>query len=112
MRKAAGILTIIAGLASSVAPYSFVHDMALRRTDSPDAAYSFIVAWNGVIVLSGILILVLTIGGGVCALRGKAWLWALSGAVCCMIAMTFYSIFFALPGLLAVIFLAIRRSEF
>ena len=86
--------------------------MAWRRTDSPEAAYSFIMAWNGVIVFSSLVILVLTIGGGVCALKRKAWGWALSGAICCMIAMAFYGLFFALPGLLAVIFLAIKRSEF
>ena len=112
MRKAAGILTIIAGLVSSVAPYSFVHDMAWRRTDSPEAAYSFIMAWNGVIVFSSFVILVLTIGGGICALRKKAWGWALSGAICSMIAGALISGFLALPGLLAVIFLAIRKGEF
>jgi len=103
---------IVVGLLSSVAPYSVAQEMAWRRTDSPEVAYSFITAWNGLIVFSTFVILVLTIGGGICALRKKAWGWALSGAICSMIAGALIMGLLALPGLLAVIFLVKRKGEF
>lgn len=112
MRIAAGIMLIIAGLLSSVAPYSLAQRIAWRLTDSPEAAYSFITAWSGLIVFSSFVILVLTIGGGICALRKKAWGWALAGAICSMIAGSLISGLLALPGLLAAIFLVKRKGEF
>lgn len=112
MRIAAGIMMIIAGLPSSVVPYSLVNDMAWRLADSPEAAYSFITRWSGLTMFLFFVILVLTIGGGICALRRKAWGWALSGAICCMIAGAFIMGLLVVPGLLAVIFLAKRKGEF
>ena len=112
MRIAAGILTIIFGLVSSVAPYSWVMGMAERLTDSPEAEYSFIMARMGLVVFSTLVILVFTVGGGVCALKRKAWGWALSGAICCTIAGAFIMGLLVVPGMLAVIFLAKRKGEF
>ena len=114
MRIAAGIMLIILGIASLAVPVSVAEMIAQTRTDSYEdfleLAFSLMTSPWAAIAAS--VLLGLIVGGGICALRKKAWGWAFSGAICSMIAMGFYHVLFALPGLLAVIFLLKRKGEF
>jgi hypothetical protein len=114
MRKAAGIMLIITGIASVVVPGQVAEMIARTRAGSYEEFLdlSFSLATSSEAMFATLVLLVLIVGGGICALRKEAWGWALSGAICSMIAMGFYAPFFALPGLLAVIFLVKRKGEF
>jgi len=114
MRIAAGIMLIITGIASVGVPVQVADMIALTRAASYEEflELSWSLATSTPAVLATVVLLVLIVGGGICALRKKAWAWALSGAICSMIAMGVFAVFLALPGLLAVIFLAKRKGEF
>jgi len=86
--------------------------MAWTRADSIEAYMSVMIEASDWIVFSTLFLLSLIVGGGICALRKRSWWWPFSGAVCSMIAGALISGLLALPGLLAVIFLAVRKGEF
>jgi len=69
-------------------------------------------------VLPVFLLLGLTVGGGICAFIKKHWWWALSGAICsvfigfAMLIFPVFGLIFPPMGILAVIFLVKRKSQF
>ena len=131
MRKAAGIMLIILGLVSWQVPAQVVNTIAWGRATSIEDFVRISSEMGTPMVLTGLLLIVLIVGGGICALRKRAYWWALSGAVCLIIAGIILGAFwphfndpggrlagvlmgvlYALPGLLAVIFLEKRKGEF
>ena len=98
MVKAAGILTIIGGIAGIVAG-----TIALGVTTLVSAITGMfgLGAIGGGLIALGIIALI----GGIFALRRKAWGFALAGAICAM--------FPIVPlGILAIIFVSIGRKSF
>jgi len=132
MRKAAGIMLIILGLVSWQVPAQIVNAVAWERATSIEDFVRISSEMATPMVLAGLLLIVLIVGGGVCALRKKAYWWALSGAVCLILAGitlgafwphfhdpvggrlagVLMGVLYAVPGLLAVIFLVKREGEF
>ena len=136
MRMAAGILMIIVSFMSFAVPQQLAEELAFRIADSAETYASLVIESSGWIVFSSLVSLGLIAGGGICALIKKAWWWALSGAIGCAIiglihAMlsllttppTYHNVAGAvgaatlgiiciLVGILAVIFLIMRRGEF
>lgn len=112
MRKAAGIMLIITGIASVVVPGQVAEMIARTRAGSYEEFLELSWSLSTSLVPLGLALLALIVGGGICALMKKAWGWALAAAICSMIAMGFSAVFFALPGLLALIFLIKRKGEF
>jgi len=98
MVKAAGILTIIGGIFGIVVgcATAFVGGIL-----SLMPGLQFMGAIGGGLLALGIIALI----GGIVALRRRAWGFALTGAILAC---------FCLPplGILSVIFLAVRKSEF
>lgn len=131
MRKAAGILMILLGIVSASTPLMIAQSLGLTIEEI------FVARWIG---YSGLFLLSLIVGGGICAFIKKAWWWALSGAICSVLVGITYIIFlplslptppphysypatsvvgsallgvlFTLMGILAIIFLIMRRGEF
>ena len=123
MRKAAGVLLIVGGLAL-LAPNIGMLGSSL------------------VFPVMGIVVAIFTVGGGICALSRRAYWWALAASICVIVMALFaavyeanhYTIFFprhmppfvvqrvlthvaagvlfGLPGVLAHVFLVKRREEF
>lgn len=123
MRKAAGVLLIVGGLAL-LAPNVGMLGSSL------------------VFPVIGMPVAIFTVGGGISALRGKAYWWALAASICVMVMALFaavyeanhYTVFFprhdfflvvqrvlthvavgvifGLPGVLSHVFLAKRKEEF
>jgi len=132
MRKAAGIMLIILGLVSWQVPAQIVNSIAWERATSIEDFVRISSEMGTPMVLAGLLLIALIVGGGICALRKKAYWWALSGAVCLILAGitlgafwphfgdpvggrlagVLMGVLYALPGLLAVMFLEKRKSEF
>ena len=132
MRVAAGILMIIVSFMSVYAPIKLAEQVSFIL----ESSYETYSSLNGWIIFSVLVSLGLIAGGGICALIKKAWWWALSGAIGCAIiglihAMlsllttppTYHNVAGAvgaatlgiiciLVGILAVIFLIMRRGEF
>jgi len=114
MRIAAGVILIITGVTSVAVPYKVATMMALARADSYQEYLNLVssLARSPWATSMSVILVGVIIGGGVCALRKKAYGLAFAGAVCSAIAMGFYALMFAAPGLLAAIFLLLRRREF
>ena len=131
MRKAAGIILIILGLFSWQVPAQVVNTIAWGRATSIEDFVRISSEMGIPMVLIGVLLVVVIVGAGISALRKRAYWWALSGAVCLIIGGIVLGVFwphfgdpagmlagvlvgmlFALPGLLAVIFLEKRKGEF
>ena len=115
MITVAGVILVITGVVASMSvPYRIAVMIARTRADSYpeylDVLSSLVLSpWATVLLLT---LLGVVVGGGICALRKRAWGWAFTGAVCSAIAMGFYALFFALPGVLAAIILLAGRREF
>ena len=94
MRKAAGILTIIGGVAG----------IAIGAFVAAGGAWALIEAMAGIgggLIGLGVVALI----GGIYTLKGKMWGLALAGAICALFPLVG-------PGVLAIIFLALRKGEF
>lgn len=104
MRKAAGILMIIVGCTVPGLSQSLFEIFGETT--------------NSISVPLGLLLLGLTIGGGISAFRRKHWGLALAGAICsvfigfAMLIFPVFGLMFPPMGILAVIFLAKRKYEF
>lgn len=85
MRIAAGILLILAGFMSIAVPQGLTEEVGLRLVGPTGSLTSFMMASSGFIAVSGLMLLVLTVGGGICALVKRSWWWALLGAIACVI---------------------------
>ena len=122
MRKAAGVLLIVGAIASAYPVFVFTVDR-----------YSPVFVFVGLAILVGLII-----GGGISAIRKKAYWWACAAAICVMlvgiifgfwewhsllimarrldlVTRVLYAILaglFGVPGVLALIFLVKRRGEF
>jgi len=105
-------MLIITGIASVVVPGQVAEMIARTRAGSYEEFLELSWSLSTSLVPLGLALLALIVGGGICALMKKAWGWALAAAICSMIAMGFSAVFFALPGLLALIFLIKRKGEF
>jgi hypothetical protein len=136
MRIAAGIMMIAVGVLSFSVPNGLTEEIGLRISVEIGDLASFMMTSSGFIVFLSIVFAVLTIGGGICAFVKKAWWWALLGGITCMILgviqamislLTIPPLYFNLAGavgasligviamilgILAVIFLIIKRDSF
>lgn len=112
MRIAAGIMLIITGIASVTVPVRVADMIAGTRAGSWEEFLELSWSLSTSLAPLGLALLVLIVGGGICALRKQAWGWALLAAICSMVAMAFVWGLLAILGLLAVIFLVKRKSEF
>ena len=114
MRIAAGILMIIVGLTLPAIVQNVVEMIAKTTADPFETAGSL----GAPTVLPVFLLLGLTVGGGICAFIKKHWWWALSGAICsvfigfAMLIFPVFGLIFPPMGILAVIFLVKRKSQF
>ena len=125
MRKAAGVLLIVGGIAVAFP------NMTLSTAP---------LAWT----ITAVAVIVFIVGGGISALRAKSYRWAFAAAICLMVITLFAAVFealhlsasvwprglmhihawprvllgvaagilFGLPGVLAHVFLARSREEF
>ena len=125
MRKAAGVLLIVGGMAVAFPNMTLSH---------------LPLAWS----LVTLAVIVFIVGGGISALRAKAYWWAFAAAICLMVMALFVAVYeahglytalwprqnpylafaprvlrdvaagvlFGLPGLLAHVFLAKRKEGF
>ena len=82
---------IIFSVLSFLVPRALTEEIARRLTDT-SSAYDFFM-WEslGFVVFLSIVLLVFIAGGGICALIRKAWWWALSGAIGCVIIGVIYA---------------------
>jgi len=116
MRKAAGIMLIIAGLISLVFLHGTLMDWIIP---SPTFENAHLI--GVVLLLDAVLSLGLIMGGGICALRKKHWWWALSAAIFCIVVgiviftdpalRQFWSPMVILMGTVAVVFVCLRRRD-
>lgn len=131
MRKAAGIMLIILGLFSWQVPTQVVNTIAWGRATSIEDFVRISSEIGTPLFPISLLLVVVIVGAGISALRKRARWWALSGAVCLIIGGIILGVFwphfgdpagmlagvlvgmlFAIPGLLAVVFLEKRKAEF
>ncbi|MFC1990219.1 hypothetical protein ACFLVW_06680 [Chloroflexota bacterium] len=106
MRIAAGVLIIIVSLTLPAAYQGIVESLAKARGVDP---FGFMSGWGSLVF---ILLFVLVVSG-ICAFRRKYWWLALSGAICAFfIGLGTLPFVFVPMGILAVIFLVKRKSEF
>jgi len=118
VRIAAGILMIIVGLTLPGLTQTVVELIAetvasILEADPVETVFS-LGKWT---VLPVILLLGLTVGGGICAFLKKHWWWALSGAICsvfigfAMLIFPVFGLIFPPMGVLAVVFVCRRKRE-
>ena len=132
MRKAAGIMLIVFGALSLIVTGTVQDVIAWEGATSIEEFASIRFDMGVQAVPAELLLIALIVGGGICTLLKKVYWWAFSGAFCLVLAgitgAAFYASrhasldgalggmmtggLYALPGLLAVIFLAIRKGEF
>lgn len=132
MRKAAGIMLIIFGGLSFMVPSRIVGVIAWVRASSIEEWLDIQLEMNTGMLLTALLLTIVIVGGGICTLVKRYYGWAFSGAVCLILAgitvAAFWSldlepiggalagvlmgVLYAVPGLLAVIFLVERKGEF
>ena len=116
MRKAAGIMLIIAGLISLI----FFHS-TLKAWIAPPTSIEGASVIGKILWLDALLSLGLIVGGGICALRKRIWWWALSGAIFSIFVgvfiftdpslRQFWSPLEILLGTVAVAFVCLRRRD-
>jgi uncharacterized membrane protein HdeD (DUF308 family) len=116
MRKAAGIMLIIAGLISLIFFYS-----TLMAWIAPTTVSEVQSLFGRILLLDAFLSLGLIMGGGICALRKKYWWWVLSGAIFSIFVgififtdpalRQFWSPLEILMGTVAVVFICLRRRD-
>ena len=99
-----GILSIIAGAGNLM--FGFFALALKELWEQLGAGSAFRMEAIGGLGAIWIILGILAIIGGILALRRKAWVLALVGAICAMIWPT------SLLGILALIFIAISRKEF
>ena len=120
MRVAAGILMIMSGLCSP-AIFQSVAEMIARTVANPqqdfELFYETLTSQTWMLPLF-FLSLGLTVGGGICVFRKKAYWWALAGGIWSVFlgfSMFLFGILgyiFLLIGILALIFVIKRKGEF
>ena len=122
MRKAAGIMLIFLGVFSLIAPQAVASAIALARASSAQEFIIIRAAMSPQASLISTILVVFIVGGAICALKRKAYWWALSAGIASVVAgMTLFlgrgedallGILFVPLALVAVIFLVKRSSEF
>jgi hypothetical protein len=95
----AGILAIIAGAIEVISGIVFATGVGFW-------AGIFGMGWLSVIFAPLIVLGIIAIIGGVCALQRKIWGLALAGSICALIGPWF------ILGILAIIFVSLGKSEF
>jgi len=116
MRKAAGIMLIIAGLISLI----FFHS-TLKAWIAPPTSFEGASVIGKILLLDACLSLGLIMGGGICALRKKYLWWVLSGAIFSILVgififtdptlRQFWSPLEIVMGTVAVVFVCLRKRE-
>lgn len=122
MRIAAGILMILLGVFSFLAPTGAADAIALARADTIEEFVSIRLDINTQTILVVLLLQVLIVGGGICTLLKRAYWWAFSaaiGSVATGIVMhrlhtvgSVYSFLYVPIAFLALILLVNRKGEF
>ena len=122
MRKASGVMLIFLGVLSFVAPQAVANSMALARASSAQEFIIIRAAMSPQASLISTILVVFIVGGAICALKRKAYWWALSAGIASVVAgMTLFlgrgedallGILFVPLALVALIFLVKRSSEF
>ena len=128
MRTAAGILIILLGIFSFLAPTGVADAIALERAlaiggvDIIERVAAIRADINTQTILVVILLQVLIVGGGICTLIRRDYWWAFSAAICSLVAGavmhrlqtvgSVYSFIYIPIAVLAIILLVNRREEF
>ena len=123
MRITAGIFLIILGLLSFMPPMVVANMVAWARSSSIEEFGSIRLAINPQASLVATLLIVFVVGGGIGALRRKAYRWALSAGIVSIVAGlsllflgrvedALVSVIYIPLALMAVIFLVKRKEQF
>lgn len=112
MRKAAGIMLVIFGIVLATMPLSVAHNIAWVTTSTIEEYGSAIRGMSDWVTFAVVGILILIVGGGISALRAKAYRWALVAAIVSIVAMAYISLLLALVGIIPLVFIVKRRGQF
>ena len=111
---AAGILSIIAGIAGAITGLAVVViillaggflEFFLKIASQPYQEIPDVVWFEPGILIVILVIAVLAIAGGICALKRRIWGLALAGSICALVPLV-------IPGILAIIFVSQSKGEF
>jgi hypothetical protein len=93
MRKAGGVLTIIGGILAIIAG-------------------AIGIGWGAIVGAGFIVLGIVALIGGICALRRRLWGLALAGAICAVALRPYAGDTPLVLGILAVIFVSLGKKEF
>jgi hypothetical protein len=112
--QAAGMLSIIAGTIIAVIGFIVVFliwfggaflEFLLQIASEPHQDIPALVWFDPGVLIVILVIVVLAIVGGICALKRRIWGLALAGSICALFP-------FVIPGILAIVFISLSKREF
>ena len=122
MRVVAGILIIVLGVFSFIVPSAVADAIAWGRATSFDEWIHIRTDIGVQMALPTLLLIVLIVGGGICALTKKAYRWAVSGAIASVVGgialllttvgSAYLGVMYTPIAVLALVLLVKRKDEF